>query len=183
MQLLTAVNTILPKLGEHPVTKLDAKHPTLAIILPEVDLQLRTLLIKGWWFNQSEVTLYPDSEKKVAIGTDVMDFVPQDATVALRGKSLYDTSTNDYKFSASVKGLATYYVPFDDLPEAAALSVLYTSLVQIYATDIGLEQVLQLWETKRQEANQLLLAAHLRNKKYSTQGTRRMQRIRASLRG
>ena len=32
MKLLDAVNLILPKLGEHPVTSLTIKHPTLAIV-------------------------------------------------------------------------------------------------------------------------------------------------------
>jgi hypothetical protein len=32
MQLLTAVNLVLPKLGERAVTSLTVKHPTLAIL-------------------------------------------------------------------------------------------------------------------------------------------------------
>lgn len=183
MDLLTAVNNILPKLGEHPVTRLDATHPTLAIILPEIDMQLRAILLKGWWFNQNKITLYPDSENKITLGTDVLDFLPDAGYVAQRGQALYNAETGTYEFTSSVQGVATYYVPFDDLPESAALYVLYTSLVLIYGTDIGLEAIIQLWAQQAQEALKTMTATHLRNKRYSTRDTRAFRRIRASLRG
>ena len=62
MKLLDAVNLILPKLGEHRVTSVDNKHPTLAIILPEIENELKKLLARGWWFNEFDYKAYPDSE-------------------------------------------------------------------------------------------------------------------------
>lgn len=184
MNLLDAVNLILPKLGEHGVTSLNTKHPTLAVILPEIDNELRILLMKGWWFNEFDTTLYPDSEGKIAVGADVLTFTPACADVAVqRGLELYNPVTLDYVFTSPVKGRVRQYVEFDKLPESAAQYVYFSGLVNAFIADIGLTQEVQAWGSKAGAAWSDLLAEHLRQRKYSTRQSRKFRNLVSALRG
>lgn len=182
MTLLEAVNLILPKLGEHGVTRLDMKHPTLAIILPEVDNELNKLLAKGWWFNEFDYTAHPDPEGGIALGLDVLSFVPEEVNVAVqRGLALYNPVTLSYVFTAPVKGRVRQKVAFDDLPESAKQSVYYTALVNAFITDIGLTNEVQQWQAQAYASYSDLTAEHLRQKKYSTRGSRKWANLRRAL--
>ena len=181
MKLLTAVNLMLPRLGEHPVTSLDLKHPTVSIILPEVENELVTTLMEGWWFNAYTYTATPDTEKFITLGTDTLSFVPCDVDAALRGLRLFNPSTLDYTWDAPVKGTVIQRVEFDELPESAAQYVWYSALVNSYITDLGMTQDVQAWKVKADQAAVRMLAEHLRNKKYSTARSPRFRRLRAAM--
>lgn len=182
MELLKAVNLMLPKLGEHPVTSLTIRHPTLAIILPEVENEITTCLLKGWWFNTYEYTAYPDSEGRIAMGVDTLAFVPDEFPCVMRGRQLFNTKTADYKWDKPVKGVIKQTLPFNDLPESAAQYVWYSALCNVYVTDLGMTQDVQVWKAKAEEANTQLAAEHLRNKKYNTKQSPRFQRLRRAMR-
>lgn len=182
LELLNAVNLMLPKLGEHPVTSLDINHPTLAVILPEVENELIQLLLKGWWFNEYQTTLYPDNEKHIAIGTEVVSFTPDRVEAAVRGRALFNPSTLDFTWDAPVMGRIKQKVAFDDLPETAAQFVWNSALINAYVTDLGVTQDVQIWQVRAQAAYTQLLAEHLRNRKYSTTSTIRYQRLRSAMR-
>lgn len=184
MKLLDAVNLILPKLGEHSVTSLNTRHPTLAVILPEVENELRILLMRGWWFNEFDYKAYPDSEGNIALGSDVLEFTPKytDTAVA-RGLKLYNPITLSYTFTEYVQGRVRQYVEFDSIPESAAQAVLHSALVSIYSTDIGLTNEVQMWQAKAAQAYSDLLAEHLRQKQHSTKRTRQWGNFCRALRG
>jgi len=181
LELLTAVNLMLPKLGEHPVTDLDINHPTLAVILPEVDNELLQLLLRGWWFNEYTTTLYPDNEKKIAVGVDTLSFTPTYVDAAVRGRELFNPETLNYLWDAPVEGRIKQSVEFNKLPESAAQFVWYSALINAYVTDLGVTQDIQVWQTKAGAAFNQLLAEHLRNRKYSTTSTVRFRRLRSAM--
>lgn len=184
MRLLDAVNLILPKLGEHRVTRLDAKHPTLAIILPEVENQLLAMLNRGWWFNEFDITMYPDTLGEITLGADIVAFTAcEEDSAVQRGQKLYNPVTLSYVFTDPVKGRVKQRVEFDDLPESAAQSVYYSALVAAYVTDIGLTNEVQDWKTLAFQAWSDLLAEHLRQKKFSTRKTRQYAKLRRAMRG
>lgn len=184
MLLLTAVNTVLPKLGEHPVTSLDAKSPTLAVIIPQINETLRQLLIPGWWFNTTHTTFYPDSEKYVDVPEGLLKFIPDCGTDATaRGERFYSPTRQSFKWDAPFDGTFTTLVPFEELPESVASRVLYEALVVIYATDIGLEQVIQIWSGLADKATADMESEHLQNKRYSTRNSRRYAHLRSAMRG
>lgn len=183
MKLLDAVNLILPKLGEHPVTSVTLKHPTLAIILPEVENELRNLCNRGWWFNQFEYKATPDIDGKIALGVDTLSFVPYIPYAAVRGKELYNVETMSYVWDDPVEGLLTTYVQFEELPETAAQVVWWNALINAFATDIGVSQELQIWQVRAGAAASDLVAEHLRNRRYNTKKTKRFRRLRSALRG
>lgn len=183
MDLLTAVNLILPALGEHPVTSISVKHPTLAVIIPQVDAQRRAFLLRGWWFNEYKTTLYPDSEGGIALPTGLLSFIPDSVNCAVRGGALFNTDTLDFLWDSSVTGSIIMDLEFDELPDSAAQYVMYSALVTAYVTDIGLEQVVQVWGNAANAAQASVTAEHLRNKRYSTLKSARFGRLSRALRG
>lgn len=184
MLLLDAINEVLPKLGEHPVTSTAAKSPTLAVVIPQINATTRNLLTRGWWFNTFPVTLFPDAEKFIDVPNDTLKFIPDERiSCVVRGERFYDGNKQSFLFTAPVKGLLTQNVAFEDLPESAAQRVLYESLVIIYATDIGLEQVVQVWQGLSATATALMEAEHLQHAKYSTRDSRRYKNLRRAMRG
>ena len=178
LKLLDAVNLVLPKLGERPVTALDVKHPTLAIILPVVDQTIQNTLQRGWWFNEYVYTAYPDPAGEIALGTAAMSFVPSGVQpYFMRGERLFNPETRSYVFSAAVEGTLIERLEFDDLPESAATYVFYASLVEAYTTDLGVSQELQIWQSLAGRAYSDLMMEHLRHRKFSTRKSRRWRQL------
>lgn len=183
MRLLDAVNLVMPKLNERPVTTLQQKHPTLAILLPIIDNVRRQLLNKKWWFNVYDYVAYPDPANKIYLGTNVLAFYSEKPNVVVRGDKLYDISARTYDFTEKIEGVVVEDVDFDDLPESAAQVVLHAALVELYATDIGMSKDLALWAQAEDRARKDLLAEHLRHKRHNTRNSpawRRMNGARFS---
>lgn len=183
MKLLDAVNLVFPKLGERPVTSLDVRHPTLAVLLPIIAQAKKNCLLKGWWFNQYEYNATPNSEGEIVLGDDTLSFVPYyDNVAVVRGEKLFNPVTLLYVFTDAIKGTITQSVEFDELPEAAANYVWYSALVEAYTTDLGVTQELQVWQTLAGIAWSDLVAEHLRQKKYSTRKTKAWMNMRRAMR-
>lgn len=182
MELLLAVNRILPALGEHPVTSLTIKHPTLAIVLPKIQNKLEDLCMQGYWFNTFDITLYPDSEGGIALPTDTLAFIPDSENAIQRGRALYNGTTQTFFWAAPVKGSIITSIPFNELPESMAAYVFYSALVISYVTDLGLEKDVQLWQAEAQAAERRVMSEHLRNRKYTTRRSPRYQRILHAMR-
>ena len=62
MKKRNAVNTILPYLGEHVVTSLDSRSPTVALILAGLEQHSTSMFAEGYWFNTQETTVQPNSD-------------------------------------------------------------------------------------------------------------------------
>lgn len=184
MKLLDAVNLVMPKLGERPVTSLEVKHPTLAVILPIVDQKLTQCLLKGWWFNQYNTTVYPDNDGAIFIGADTLAFIPAcDGVAVQRGDQLYNPETLSYVFTQPIKAVIKQYVAFDDLPEVAAQYVFYSALVEACVTDLGVTSDTQIWQTMAGTSYSDLLAEHLQQKKHTTRKSRRWHTLVRAMQG
>ena len=184
MELLKALNDIMPKLGERPVTSLDQKHPTVAIVLPIVERTLRELLQDGWWFNKYEYTAYPNSKGEITLGVDTLSFVPyQPNTAVVRGLKLFNPKNLSFKFDAPVQGQIIQYVQFDELPESAASYVFYSALVAAFVTDLGVTQEFQVWQGKAVGAWSAFLTEHLRQMQFSTKRSQKWRQIRKAMQG
>lgn len=183
MQELDAVNLILPKLGEHPVTRLDNRHPTVATILPEMENTRKRLLLRGWWFNEFERTLYPDNEGFIALGDIYLSVRCVNTLGIVRGTRLFNAEDYTYVWDAAVDVIVREDLTFENLPETAAQAVLWSSAVTVFAQDLGVANELTLWREAAASANSDLLAEHLRHVKHSTRNSRRFRRIDNARRG
>lgn len=183
MELLKAVNLILPAMGEHPVTRIDIKHPTLAVILPVIDSNIDKELMRGWWFNEFTHTLYPNSEREIYLPDDTLAFIPERGQEgSVRNKRLFNKATLDFMWDGPVKGSLQLRLPFEELPESFATFVFYKALVQVYLVDIGLESVVAEWKQVYKESEFLCTNEHLRNMRHSTQKSGRYARLRGAMR-
>lgn len=183
MELLTAVNLILPAMGEHPVTRIDIKHPTLAVILPVIQSNIDKELMRGWWFNEYKHKLFPSSEREIGLPDDTLSFIPEEGKEgSVRNKRLFNGKTLDFKWDGPVEGILQLRLPFNELPESFATFVFYKALVQIYLVDIGLESVVSEWKQIYKESEFLATQEHLRNMRHTTQKSRRYGRLRSAMR-
>lgn len=168
MKLLDAVNKILPKLGEHTVTSLESKHPTVDIIVTTVAQVQSECLLDGWWFNTFDTTLYPGEDSSIDVPADTLSIVTDRVPTAVRGNKLMNMQTGTYDFSEALTARRIANMPFDQLPESAATYVFYTALVDAYVTDIGLESDVRQWQAKAAAASIQLESEHLKQRRYST---------------
>lgn len=184
MQLLKAINEVLPKLGERPVTSTESRSPTLAVVIPQIETSTRNLLTRGWWFNEYETTLYPDPEGYIAIPSNTLKLITErDKPGVQRGLRLFNITDQTEKWSGPVKATITVNLDFESLPESVAQYVLYSALVIIYATDIGLEEVVRVWSGMESDAQARMEAEHLQNMRYSIRNSRRYRNLRSAMRG
>lgn len=185
MDLLEAVNRILPKLGEHPVASLTARHSTVAMILDELTTQIRTVCQSGWWFNEYHTTLIPDVERKIAMPKATLAFVADDPDLLAiqRGDILFNGAEVSDEWEIPVPGTIKQLLPFDQLPESAAQYAWYSALCSAYVTDIGMGQDLQVWAQAATAAMQVMESEHLDQKRYSTARSYRYGKLRRAMRG
>lgn len=184
MELLDAVNLVLPKLGERPVTSIAVKHPTLAVLLPILEQTQRNTLMSGWWFNEFEYTAYPAVNGEIDIGVDALSFIPDvPDTAVVRGQRLYNPKTLSYVFTDTVKGTVVQNVQFNELPDSAASYVFYSAMVEAYATDLGVTQELGVWQSMAGRAWSSMLSEHLRQRKHSTRRSRHWRNLINAMRG
>lgn len=183
MELLKAVNSILSALGEHPVTSVEAKSPTLAVVLPKLDDARLQVLLGGWWFNEYPVTFYPDSQGEIAAPTTLLSFVPNARIrIVQRGRKFFNAADRTFLFPGPISGVMTQDIPFEELPESVAQYVMYSALVIAYATDIGFEEVVKLWSGLAGQAQVAMEAEHIRQMKYTIKSSKRWSNLRRSLR-
>lgn len=184
MQLLDAVNYVLPKLGEHQVTSLDARSPTLRILLQLFEYHRQAVLRRGWWFNEGVHTLPLNPDSEVDLGEDVLSIAATSGSnVARRGNKLFNAATQTYKFDAPVELRITLDLEWDMLPHAVQDWIKYSVLMDQLVADQGVTQELQIWEEARASAERQTLAEHLRSRKYGAKDSRRGRKIISAIRG
>ena len=170
MELLKAVNMILPYFGENTITKIDYKHPTVVLIMDVLEDMQKTLLSKGWWFNTSYVKLYPSSEGELDAPDNALSIVNMSTSdvLSIRDQRVFNVTNRTYKFTEPVEVRIIDNMKFEELPENVALWIMYRTAFEAYVRDYGYEEVLQIIQMKENEAYQKVNAEHLRNMKYST---------------
>lgn len=138
---------------------------------------------RGWWFNRYPSKLYPGVGGEITVGVDTLEFTPDyPDTAAVRGTKLFNPKTLSYVFTEPVSGMVTQDVGFEELPESAAVFVLYSALTEAYVTDMGASQEFLAWNAKATEAYSNVVAEHLRQRKYSTSRSRRFTNILRAMR-
>ncbi len=183
LKLLEAVNNILPYLGENPVTNIDARHPTVALILDNIKQQKLNLLGEGWWFNELRITLYPSSEGEIYVPCNTISFYSEVITHTERNRKVYNTSTGSYIHTEPIKCKIVEDLEFEELPYYAALVIQERSAQLAYVKDYGVESAIEVMQKKEQEAWFALNQEHLRNKRYNSLQNRRAFRFMRALRG
>ena len=177
MKLLDAVNTVLPYLGEHPVTDLDTAHPTVDLILAAIERQRSSLLAEGWWFNERTLTLPVNTDGKIDTPTEIISIYGLDCDVEIRGDDLIDTYTGSWLFSAPIKVEVIEDTKFEHLPLYAAHYVTYIAACEIYTADFGVENSVQMLQSFASQAMEKLKQENLRKRRYNSSAFKRSGRF------
>lgn len=169
MKLLSAINNILPHLGENPVTSVDIRHPTVALVQDAINEAKLMLLSQGWWFNERNLTLYPSPEGEIYAPDNVLAFYCLDGQeVDIRGERMYDIKNGTYFFTRKVEARVIDDLTFEELPNYAALVVMYAAAHNTYTKDFGVESVVQYLMKLETEARIMLQQEELRKRKYNS---------------
>lgn len=184
MTELEAVNLILRALGEHPVTTVDTRHPTVQLALAELNARRRVILLHGYWFNHWHITLTPDISGYVYIPSGMLSFQADEPNrYVIIGDRLYDTLNQTYTITYALSGQSTVDISFEDMPVQARVVVANQAAIKAYGVDIGLDANAQTYQAETQEALDLLNAEHSRQRAFSSRSRRNWRRYQGSLWG
>lgn len=168
MDLLTAVNTVLPQLGEHTITQIEgARHPTVAAIVASIDRQRITFLSDGWWFNELYITLPVNTDGQIETPQRTISLEGITKRVAPQGEKLLDLETGSWYFTAPVDVKLIQDWDFEDLPHAAAMYITYMAGVEVYTADLGVENSLQIMQSFANQNMALVRQENLRQRGYN----------------
>lgn len=184
MLLLEAVNTCLSALGEARVTSTEVRHPTVDLIKNTVEMKKRSLLERGLWFNDSEVTMYPGTDGTLEYPEDALSVLGYGGEILIPRKGLlFDVDNNTGVFTEPKKLHVVYNVDFADLPECVANVVMYRSMREVYAGDLGVDAAVQNMQQNELAAMAQVEMLHLRNKRFSSRSRKGWVRLQNALRG
>lgn len=142
---LTVVNQCLATKGILPLSTLEDDHPerdAALLKLTEFNMNIQSH-DNGWWFNAEVVTMRPESGTGfIYVPQDALEFQPANThglSIAQRGRRLYNTKTNDYRFEKGITARIIRLIPFDDLPYLAQYAV-QTAVVADYQYNYDADQ-------------------------------------------
>lgn len=176
MELLEAVNTVLPHLGEHSVTRVEgARHPTVDLIVAAIQRHRMRVLSEGLWFNEITITLPVNTDGMIDVPNDVLAVYGVDCNVEMLGGNFIDLDTGGKTFTKPIKVKLIQDVPFEDLPLNVAQYVTYKAGAEVYIQDYGYEESVPFLEQAAITSELFVKQENLRKRKYNSQ-----RRTRAS---
>lgn len=183
LTLLKAINYALPYMGEAQVTSVDARNPTVALIVSAIEDHQMALLAEGMWFNTAKRYLYPDSEKQIFTPANTLSIYSlENRILENRNGKLYDMDKGTFNFDARVYVDIKEYLAFEDLPLYARYVLMLQAAIQVYVQDYGPENTIQVLYKELAKYQNLLRQEHLRKQAYSTVRTNRAARFIKHLR-
>ena len=158
---LSAVNSILGAIGQSPVTSIVKENPEVGFIYnllrdSNVDLQN-----EGWHFNtERHVEYTPDSDGKIAVGSDVLrmdttdGWVDRTHDVVKRNGYLYDkyNHTDDFSDHTTIKLDIVKLIAFEDIPSVFQRYIIYRASRMAATQLVANAQLVQLLQLQEQQA-------------------------------
>jgi hypothetical protein len=174
VELLKAVNIILPWLEEAEVTSINTRHPTVTIILTKLDTVRLSLLSVGYWFNTEVRKFYPSGEQKVDVPLNLLAFYPEDYMLnyVARDTRFYDLDASTFNILAPFTAKCIMDLPFIDLPQPVADAIVWRACQDVYVPDFGITNSVQVMAMREAEAIALVEREHLRRIQMSSMRTR-----------
>lgn len=172
MTLLDALNYVLRRLGEQPVTGLEVEYPTVTIALPAIDEARRELLLEEWFFNKFPLRyLQPDASGRTQIPDDVLMLYPTNPDFVCAGKYVKCARTGRH-VDVPVEARVVLDVPFDELPKQAQVLIRLRAAYVVYVQDFGEDDTSNGLRQEIAAAYSLLAAQHTRTRQYNTRNKR-----------
>jgi len=185
MNLLTAVNRILPYLSEGSTTSVNDGHPVTASVVAALDTERLNLLQEGYWFNQRTQTLALSLAGEVQVpSTCLSGYCPElRDIIEVRDGKLLNLTTNTTVFPQPVLYQYTEDLGYSQLPLAAQEVVLWKAALTVYVPDFEVDRTAGAMQQYLQRAEGLLTREHLRHIRMDTRSKRAATQILSALRG
>lgn len=187
MNLLQAVNTILPYLGEFPVDSIDGyQNPTVEQLRQTLQMQKTSMLTKGYWFNTEKHQLHPDFYKQVQLPDAVLDYYIEATDMCFLGIRNYwlqgNTLVSDKgaTWATAVPCTLIFDKEFDDLPDPMQQVLVYGTAAQLYQQVIGTDDTYRMLLQMQSAKNIELQRSALRHQRPSV-GTSLSARLQSRL--
>lgn len=170
MDLLKAVNTVLPHLGEHVITRIEgAKHPTVDLILAAIDRQRTRILSEGLWFNELVMTIPVSTDGQIEVPKDTLAVHGINCSVELDGEKFFNLATGSRYFTHPITVKIIRDVEFHKLPVPVAHCVLYRAGAEVYLQDYGRENTVTELQEEAERAWYQVRQDELRKRRYNSQ--------------
>lgn len=179
MELLQAVNAVLPHLGEHVITRIEGtKHPTVDLITAAIDRQRLTVLSEGLWFNEVTVTLPVNTDGRIDVPAGTIAVYGVSCDIEMDGQRFMDLVTGSTLFTAPIEVKLVRDVEFNRLPINVALAITWAAAAEVYLQDYGRENSVEELQRMADRSWIMVHKENLRKRKYNTQ-----QRTRGRIQG
>ena len=168
MKLLDAVNTVLPFMGEHPVTSIEvSKHPTVDLIVAAIERHRLAMLSEGYWFNEETHTILVNTDGRINVPEQALAVYGIDCDVNIEGEYFYDVANHTEFFTRPIKVKIMVSKPFEKLPLTFAMLLTYKAGVDVYTADFGVESAIQIMTARVVEYSDKLHKEELHHRRYN----------------
>lgn len=172
MELLKAVNAVLPHLGEHPITRIEgARHPTVDLILAAIERHRLSLLSSGWWFNEITMTIPVNSDNMIDVPKDSLAVYGIDCQVEIDGEKFFDLANGTRYFTKPITVRIVRDIEFTKLPVAVALYITYSAGAEVYLQDYGRENTVPELQDMATKHLYLVEQENLRKRNYNSRNS------------
>ena len=168
MKLLDAVNTVLPFMGEHPVTTVESsRHPTVDLIVAAIDRHRLTMLSEGYWFNEETHKILVNTDGRINVPETALAVSGIDCDVNIEGEYFYDVANHTFQFTKPITVKLSIAKPFEHLPYTFAMLLTYKAGVDVYTADFGVESAIQVMNSRVIEYGEKLHQEELNHRRYN----------------
>jgi hypothetical protein len=124
----------------------------------------RSIQTQGYWFNkESEYPLVPNTSGYIPVGPSILSVYS--STIIIKDHKLYDIEKRSYIFETSQTLDIIFSIPFDDLPDLVADTIVREAVVEFYNNILGDTQELRILQTNAQRAQISLQKAQAKHRK------------------
>lgn len=186
MNVLEAMNTVLPFLQSPEATSEDSRHPMAVRVRSAIQNTLRRRLAQGFWFNTLELSLAPAPDGRISVPSGALEVSPVGThdLIETRGTYLYNLSTGSPVFSEPLQCRVVQSLQFQECPELFQAWVMWEAAYNVYSTRFdAADSTAQLLGSNVGMAEQYVRREHLRHRRFRTVDTAAGRRILSALRG
>lgn len=180
---LAAVNFVLRKIGEQPVTGLDVPYPTVAIVRNALTAAKHELLVDGWYFNTfKDCALEPDLVSgTVPVPSGVLQAIPHSREYICTGAKIVRAS-DGHDIQHSVPCTVVRDMTIGELPRQALYVVQAAAALATYVQDFGMDETAQALQEEYLGAYHQLGMQHTQTRRSRLQDRNVWQRFARRLR-
>lgn len=180
---LAAVNYVLRKLGEQPVTGLDVPYPTVSVAMAALETSRRALLTDEWYFNtfNDAVLEYDSITDCVPVPFGVLQAYPHDPKYVSTGKTIV-YAADGTKVDHGVPCKIVRDITLSDLPIQALYVVQASAALETYTQDFGADNTAAVLQEEYLGAYHQLGSQHTRTRRSRVQDRTAWQRHMRKLR-